>query len=43
MWTKTHRVRHEARLKEIVTAHAVGEIARWLENADPPRSDRRTP
>ncbi len=42
MWTKAHRARHEARLKEIVTAHAVGEIARWLERADPPRSDRRT-
>jgi putative transposase len=43
MWTKAHRARHEARLKEIVTANAVGEIARWLERIDPPRSDRRTP
>lgn len=30
MWTKAHRVRHEARLKDMVTASAVGEIARWL-------------
>jgi putative transposase len=43
MWTKAHRARHEARLKAIVTAKAVGEIARWLERADPPRSERRTP
>ena len=42
MWTKAHRVRHEARLKEIVTVQAVGEIARWLERLDPPRSERRT-
>lgn len=43
MWTKAHRARHEARLQERVTANAVGEVARWLERADPPRSDRRTP
>ena len=43
MWTKAHRARHEAHLKEMVTVSAVGEIARWLERADPPRSDRRTP
>jgi putative transposase len=43
MWTEEHRARHEARLKEMVSACAIGEIARWLERADPPRSDRRTP
>jgi transposase len=43
MWSKVHRARHDARLKGMVSAHAVGEIARWLERADPPRSERRTP
>jgi putative transposase len=43
MWTEEHRARHDGRLKEMVSARAVGEIARWLERADPPRSDRRTP
>jgi putative transposase len=43
MWTKAHRARHEARLKEIVSLHAVGQMARWLERADPPRSARATP
>jgi hypothetical protein len=43
MWTKAHRARHAARLKEMVTVSAVGEIARRLERADPPHSDRRTP
>src|SRR3712207_9474653 len=43
MWTKAHRARHDARLKGMVSIHAVGEIARWLERADPPRSKRRTP
>jgi putative transposase len=43
MWTEAHRARHEARLKEMVTMAATGEIARWLERADPPRSGRRTP
>src|SRR3712207_4572447 len=43
MWTKAHRARHDARLKGMVSIHAVGEIARWLERADPPRSRRRTP
>ncbi|HET6522363.1 MAG TPA: IS5 family transposase [Geminicoccaceae bacterium] len=43
MWTEAHRARHAARLKEMVTVSAVGEIARWLERADPPRSARRTP
>jgi transposase len=43
MWTRAHRARHDARLKEMVSIEAVGEIARWLERADPPRSERRTP
>ena len=43
MWTEAHRARHEAGLKEMVAAGAVGELARWLERADPPRSGRRTP
>ena len=43
MWTEAHRARHNARLKEAVSTHAVGEIARWLERADPPRTKRRTP
>ena len=43
MWTKSHLARQEARPKEIVTANAVGEIARWLDRADPPHSDWRTP
>ena len=43
MWTRAHRARHDARLKGIVSTYAVGEIARWLERADPPRSKRRTP
>ena len=43
MWTEAHRARHDAHLKGMVSACAVGEIARWLERADPPRSDRRTP
>src|SRR3982751_1305983 len=43
MWTKAHRARHYARLKKMVPAGAVGEIARWLERADPPRSEQRTP
>jgi transposase len=43
MWTEAHRARHDARLKEIVSLHAVGQVARWLERADPPRSGRATP
>lgn len=35
MWTKAHRARHEARLKEIVAVSAVGEIARWAACAKP--------
>src|SRR3954471_12646372 len=43
MWTEAHRARHEPRLKELVGACAVEEIARWLGRADPPRSGRATP
>src|SRR3954453_15153420 len=43
MWTEAHRARHDARLKEVVSLNAVGQIARWLERADPPRSGRATP
>jgi transposase len=43
MWTEAHRARHEARLKDMVTVSTVGEVARWLERADPPRSPRRAP
>ena len=43
MWTRAHRARHDARLKEVVSLHAVGEVARWLERAAPPRSARATP
>jgi transposase len=43
MWTKAHRARHEAGLKEMVLSCAVEEMARWLERADPPRSGRATP
>ena len=43
MWTEAHRARHDARLKEMVTMSAAGELARWLERADPPGSERRTP
>jgi hypothetical protein len=43
MWTEAHRARHEARLKDMVTVSTVGEVARWLERADPPRLRRRTP
>ena len=43
MWTKAHRARHEAGLKEMVSTCAVEEMARWLERADPPRSEKATP
>ena len=43
MWTEAHRARHEPRLKELVAACAVEEIAAWLGRADPPRSGRATP
>ena len=42
MWTEAHRARHEPRLKGLVTACAVEEIARRLEDGDPPASARRT-
>ena len=43
MWTEAHRARHETRLKSMVSFHAVGQVAQWLERADPPRSARATP
>ncbi len=43
MWTEAHRARHEAGLKEMVSTCAVEEMARWLERADPPRSEKATP
>jgi putative transposase len=43
MWTKAHRSRHEARLKEVVSLHAAGQVARWLEDMDPPHSARAMP
>ena len=43
MLTEAHRARHEARLTSIVTMEAVGQVAAWLERADPPRSGRATP
>lgn len=43
MWTQRHRARHAAHLKEIVSWHAVQEVAHWLERADPPRSENATP
>jgi transposase len=36
-------MRHEPRLKELVSVGAVEQIAGWLEQADPPRSRRATP
>ena len=42
MWTKAHRARHDARLKSMVSFAAVGQVARWLERADPPRSGSAT-
>src|ERR671928_2106415 len=43
MWTAAPRARHEPRLKELVAACAVEEIAAWLTRVDPPRSGRATP
>ena len=42
MWTEAHRARHEARLKSMVSFGAVGQVAQWLERADPPRSGQAT-
>jgi transposase len=38
-----HRARHAAHLKEIVSWHAVREMAGWLERANPPQSENATP
>src|SRR3954463_2928294 len=43
LWTEAHRARHEPRLKAVVAAGAVDEIAARLERPDPPRSGRATP
>ena len=43
MWTGAHRARHEAGLKSMVTMLAVGQVAAWLEQADPPHSARAVP
>jgi transposase len=43
MWTQRHRARHAACLKEMVSRHAVWEVAAWLERADPPRCGGATP
>src|SRR3954453_23441411 len=43
MWTDAHRARHEPRLKAVVAACAVEELAAWLGGPDPPRSGRATP
>ena len=43
IWTKEHRARHEARLKQMVSEDAIEEMAGWLERADPPRSARARP
>ena len=43
MWTKEHRARHEPRLKDMVSQWAEKKVARWLEQADPPRSAAATP
>jgi transposase len=44
MWTQEHRARHAAGFKEMVSLAGIGEVARWLERADPPRKGaRRTP
>jgi len=42
-WSDAHRARHEAGLKEMVSTCAVEEMARWLERADPPHSEKATP
>jgi putative transposase len=43
MWTKRHRARHEAGLKQLVSAWAIREVAHWLERADPPHCGAATP
>ncbi len=42
MWIN-HWARHEAGLKQVVSCCAVEEVARWLEQADPPQSEVATP
>ena len=39
MWAQRHRARHAARLKRMVSWHAVREVAGWLERAGPPRRE----
>ena len=34
MWTKAHRARDDARLKDVAPLHAVGQVARWLGRED---------
>ena len=41
MWTKEHRARHEPRLKDMISHVCREEVARWPEQADPPRSGQR--
>ncbi|HJS86562.1 MAG TPA: hypothetical protein VJ779_13980 [Acetobacteraceae bacterium] len=43
MWTKAQRARHGAALKKMVSTNEVEEMARRLEEADPPRSKCATP
>lgn len=43
MWTERHRARHDAGLKQMVSHHAVREVAGWLKRADPPHSKTATP
>jgi putative transposase len=43
LWTEAHRARHAPRLKGLVAARAVEEIAGRPGRADPPRSGRATP
>src|SRR3954462_8684356 len=43
MWTKEQRARHEPCLKDMVSQWAEKKVARWLERADPPRSEAATP
>ena len=42
MWTEAHRARHEPGLKDMVSPWAEKKVARWLQRADPPRSEAAT-
>ena len=42
MWAKAHRARHGTRLKSMASFGAVGQVARWLERADPQSGATRT-